>query len=238
VRRDWAAVAFAMAFPSLLTWVYFVGLAGRPGEALLAYTVGKVIQFAFPAVYRLLYHRDRLRPSAPTRRGLLLAVLFGLLVNAAMFALYYAGLRQTDLMRVASQRILDKVREFRIDTPAGYFLFACFVALVHSLAEEYYFRWFIFGLLRRHVRLATAVALSSLAFMAHHVILLAVYFPGAAAFVSVVVPFSLCVAAGGAVWAWLYDRAGSLYAPWVSHLLIDAGLMLLGYVLVAPYLSR
>jgi membrane protease YdiL (CAAX protease family) len=240
VKRDWAALAFAMAFPTLLTWFYFVQLRGEAGEpnpaARLAYAVGKVIQFGFPFVYCLRFERARLRPSAPTRDGLLLGILFGLAVDAAMFALYYGWLRHTEAMAVGEREILQQVRQFALDTPAAYVGFGCFVALLHSLAEEYYFRWFIFGLLRRHVRLATAIAVSSLAFMAHHVILLAVYFPGAAAFVGVVLPLALCVAAGGAVWAWLYDRARSLYAPWVSHLLIDAGLMALGFVLVAPHL--
>jgi uncharacterized protein len=241
VRRDLAAVAFAMAFPTLLTWVYFVQLGGERGEpspaAMWAYAVGKVVQFSFPFLYCLLYDRDRLRPSAPKRDGLLLGILFGLLVNAAIFGLYFAWLRHTEVMAVGQREILKQVQKFALDTPGAYVAFACFVALVHSLAEEYYFRWFIFGLLRRHTGLATAIALSSLAFAAHHVILLAVYFPGGEAFVRVVLPFALGVAAGGAVWAWLYDRAKSLYAPWVSHLLIDAGLMALGFLLVAPYLN-
>jgi membrane protease YdiL (CAAX protease family) len=43
------------------------------------------------------------------------------------------------------------------------------------------------------------------------------------------VPFALCVAGGGVAWAWLYDRSNSLYAPWLSHLLIDAAVMAIGY---------
>jgi uncharacterized protein len=241
VKRDWAALAFAMAFPSLMGWVYFVGLAGGGKEnrvALFAYGVGKVVQFTFPFLYCLLFERDRLRPSTPTRRGLLLAVGFGLLVNLGMFALYWGWLSGTNLMEVAARQIVEKLREFSIDTPADFLAFAGFVALAHSLFEEYYFRWFIFGLLRRRLRLWAAVVVSSLAFMAHHVVVLAVYFPGAVQFVTVVLPFSLCVAVGGAVWAWLYARAESLYAPWISHLLIDVGLMVVGYDLVGKYLVR
>ena len=69
-----------------------------------------------------------------------------------------------------------------------------------------------------------ALLLSSLAFMGHHVIVLAHYFP-----IGLTVLFSLAVAVGGAAWAWLYHRAGSLAAPWVSHLLIDAAIMVVGY---------
>ena len=242
MRRDAAALTFAMVFPSLMSWLYFIGLAAGHGEpnplALAAYTVGKAVQFSFPFLYCLLFDRGRLRPSAPTRAGLLLALGFGLLVDAAMFALYYAALRQTPLMETAAQQILGKLREFSIATPLGFLAFACFVALAHSLFEEYYFRWFVFGLLRRYLRLSAAIALSSVAFMAHHIVVLAVYFPGAVEFVTVVLPFALCVAVGGAAWAWLYERSRSLYAPWLSHLLIDAGIMVVGYDLVAPYLGR
>jgi membrane protease YdiL (CAAX protease family) len=98
------------------------------------------------------------------------------------------------------------------------------------LLEEYYWRWFVFGWLRRQTPLLVAQLLSSLAFMAHHVVILAVFFPGR--FWTAAVPFSLCIAGGGFVWAWIYERSGSIYAPWLSHLLIDAAIMAVGYDLL------
>ena len=44
--------------------------------------------------------------------------------------------------------------------------------------------------------------------------------------------FSVCVAVGGAMWAWLYERTGSLLGPWLSHLLVDAAIFAIGYDLV------
>jgi hypothetical protein len=41
--------------------------------------------------------------------------------------------------------------------------------------------------------------------------------------------FSLAVAAGGAAWAWLYEKSGTLAGPWLSHALADAALMTVGY---------
>jgi uncharacterized protein len=99
----------------------------------------------------------------------------------------------------------------------------------HSLLEEYYWRWFLFGGLRRFMPVAAAVVLSSLAFAAHHVILLAVFFGGQAL---PTILFSVCVAVGGAAWAWIYQRSGSLLGPWLSHLMIDAGIFVVGYDLV------
>jgi hypothetical protein len=66
--------------------------------------------------------------------------------------------------------------------------------------------------------------------MAHHVIVLGVYLPGR--FVSRALPFSLAIAVGGAVWAWLYGRADSLYPSWLSHLLVDAAIFVIGWDLL------
>ena len=41
------------------------------------------------------------------------------------------------------------------------------------------------------------------------------------------------VVIGGAFWAWLYNRSGSIIDPWLSHLLIDAGIFFgVGYELL------
>jgi membrane protease YdiL (CAAX protease family) len=43
---------------------------------------------------------------------------------------------------------------------------------------------------------------------------------------------SASVAVGGALWAWLYRRSGSLLGPWLSHMLVDAALMAAGWDMV------
>jgi uncharacterized protein len=159
-----------------------------------------------------------------------LGIAFGLLVGAGMAALYWAGLRNWLAATGAATMIRIKIEEFRAGSPIRYAALALFLAVAHSLMEEYYWRWFVFGRLRRLVTLPAAVGLSSLAFMAHHVIVLGRFFPND--FWSAVVPLSLCIAAGGGFWAWLYQRSGSVYAPWVSHLLVDAAILAVGYDLV------
>ncbi len=66
--------------------------------------------------------------------------------------------------------------------------------------------------------------------MAHHVIVLGVYLPQH--FFTAALPFSLCVSLGGAMWAWLYQRTGTIYSCWVSHLIIDAAILTVGYDMV------
>jgi membrane protease YdiL (CAAX protease family) len=114
-----------------------------------------------------------------------------------------------------------------MNSPVGFVLFAVGVTVPHSLLEEYYWRWFVFGQLRRRLTLPSAVALSSAGFAAFHIFPLNAYLPGH--FFSAVLPFTFCVGVGGATWAWLYERNGTVYVPWLSHLVVDSSLFVIGY---------
>jgi uncharacterized protein len=236
-RLTWmtgAALAFALVYPAVFTWVYFVALArgadGKSATLLVPYIVGKVIQFGFPVFWVCVMERQRLRWSAPGLGGLVEGVGFGLVAAAAILALYYGVLRHTTVFAGTPAEVRAKVEGFHAATPLRYLALAAFISVLHSLAEEYYWRWFVFGRLQGVLPLAAAILVSSLGFMAHHVVVLSVYSPGR--FLTAVVPFSLGVAVGGAVWAWLYHHTGSLAATWVSHVLVDAAIMVVGYDLL------
>jgi membrane protease YdiL (CAAX protease family) len=239
-RRDLPALGFALAFPAVMTWLYLVALATQgqsPGEASpavrLAFGLGKVVQFGFPLLYIGYFERDRLRPAAPTARGLALGLGFGLLVSLAMLGAYFGFLRHTAMFAQTPTKVFRLLEDMGFATPARFLLLAVFYSVGHSLLEEYYWRWFVFDRLRRYTPLGGAIALSAAGFTAHHVVLLAVYFPGR--FWALALPLSACVAVGGAVWAWIYHRAESLYAPWLSHGLIDAAIMAIGYAMLVPF---
>jgi membrane protease YdiL (CAAX protease family) len=119
--------------------------------------------------------------------------------------------------------------QFGIDSLWKYAVLGVFYSLIHSLMEEYYWRWFVFRQLRELVPLWPAIAVSALAFMGHHVIVLGEFFKEAPWLAWLL---SSSVAVGGGFWAWLYERTGSIYSTWLSHLLIDAGIFWIGYDLV------
>jgi membrane protease YdiL (CAAX protease family) len=229
-----------MVLPAFLAWFYFVKLARKPGMeeagqgvntlATAAYFGGKLLQFAWPVLWMGGVERRWPQVTGPSPSGLALGFGFGLAVGLGTFALYFFLRRFTQVLAEARPRILAKVREFGLNTPAIYVAFAGFLAVAHSLFEEYYWRWFVFGELRQPLGITVALVLSSLAFMAHHVIVLAGFFPGK--FWLLAAPLSAGVAIGGGVWAWLYQTSGALYAPWVSHLLIDMAILAVGYDLV------
>lgn len=223
---DWIAVSAALAFPTFATWLYFNYLGGHPSSRV-AYGLTKTLQFAFPAVWVFGVRRAaQFRLTPPTWRDLTAGVAFGLTVVAAGLAAYYGYFRGGPTLGGAPRELTGKLSAFGIRTGVHFFALAAFYACAHSLLEEYYWRWFVFGQLRRYVPLSLAIALSSLGFMAHHVLLVANFLHGYGPMTWLL---SALIAAGGAIWAWQYHRTGSLYAPWLSHFLIDAGLMWVGY---------
>lgn len=234
--RDAAVLAFATLFPPLMAWLYFVALQGpghAGGAAIAAYVVGKSVQFLLPVFWAALWHRERLGLRRPSAAGLALGVGFGLLVAAAMFALYFGLLRASPWLAQTPAQIWERLERFHLATLAGFLVLAVSYSVVHSFLEEYYWRWFVFAGLRRHLPLVVAVALSALGFTLHHVVVLGAYFPGR--FWTMALPLSACVGAGGVVWALIYARGGSLLSPWLSHLLVDAAIMAIGYDLLADY---
>jgi membrane protease YdiL (CAAX protease family) len=237
MKRDAAGLVFALVFPTLSSWAYFELFAAPEGTSdggnwrtQAAWVSGKAIQFAFPLIWVWVVEGSWVWPSKPTQAGLELGLGFGLLVGGAALLLYYGLLRSHHLMAQAPEMMSDKARDFGISSPARYLLLAGFLSIVHSLLEEYYWRWFLFGRLRMRIPYMAAIVVSAAAFAAYHVINLAAFFPGK--FWTFVVPLSTCIAVGGMVWAWLYARTGSIYAPWVSHLLVDVAIFAIGYDLL------
>ena len=234
--REWAAIGFALVLPTFVTLAYFVWAGNfSAGVQQSTYAIAKIIQFGFPVFWVAWVCRERLQLWPSTSRGIVIGIAFGLLVAAAMLALFYGWLKSTDLYAHAEEQMSQKLTGMQLDRHWKFMAMATFYSLFHSLLEEYYWRWFVFGRLRPLVSFWPAVTISSLGFMAHHVIVLATYF-GYGALETWL--FSFSIAIGGAFWAWLYQRSGSLIGPWLSHLLVDAAIFIPGYEIVSKLIAN
>jgi membrane protease YdiL (CAAX protease family) len=234
VKGEGWVLAAAMVLPTVAAAGYFVGLSSDESAEpyfRLAYGGSKAVQFLLPVVWLSIADRTALKRPRLSFRGVPTGLIFGVVVAASVLALYQGWLAGSPLFAGLPAAVRAVVSKHRAATPAGYLLLAVFLAVVHSLLEEYYWRWFVYGRLRHcHVPRLPALVLAGLAFMGHHVVILGVYFPGR--FWPAVLPFSLGVAVGGVFWAWIYERTGSILGPWVSHFLVDSALMAVGYDLV------
>ena len=126
-------------------------------------------------------------------------------------------------------KILEKTSGMSLDLPWKFALLGVFYTVVHSFLEEYYWRWFVFKRLLSHTPLWIAVAVSSLGFMAHHVVLMTTFLGWDSPLAYLI---SAMVAIGGAFWAVLYRNSRKLIYPWLSHMIVDAAIFALGYMLL------
>src|SRR5262249_43946122 len=151
--------------------------AGPNFAVSTVYALAKVVQFALPILWLWYLARKRfenvktsLLALKPNSRGLGIGLAFGLLVAAGILLVYFSLLRSGDLLAQTPALVREKVSQFGSASPVRYLLLGLFLCGVNSLMEEYYWRWFVFGELQNVASFATALILSSLAFMGHHVI--------------------------------------------------------------------
>jgi len=169
--------------------------------------------------------RDR-RVAATLARGLGSgSVLVGLMALA-----YFGFLRGGELAAGAAARIAPKLDDFGAASLESFVALALFLSFLHSFLEEYYFRGFLFDRLRARLSDEGATAVSSVGFMAHHVIVIATYVGWT--YWPLTLLLSAALALTGAYWALLYRRMNSLLSPWLSHVCADLGVMAIGYELL------
>lgn len=229
-RRNLAALSFALVFPSLVTILYFIVLSKHPSALQQgAFGLGKLIQFAFPVLWVVWIQRARIGWVRPRSRDVAAGAALGLVLLAAALALYFFELKPAGVFDKATDTIQEKVAGFGAATIPRYVALSIFYCLIHSLLEEYYWRWFVFAQLRKCLSLPISVVISGLGFMAHHVFIVGYYFGWDSPWTYFL---SLSVAVGGFVWAWMYEKTGSLYGIWASHALVDTAIFIVGYDLV------
>ena len=255
-KSDISAVLFAFFFPVFATSIYFVVLNGGESQVqTFGYTICKFIQFAFPAWWVFEIQRRRKKRlnsdeselhaktterNVTTKTGrsitlpqsLVEGTLFGVLVFGLMVILYTLFFKPAGLIGPDTDyavQIMQKVGGFGFGTPMRFLMLGLFISVMHSFLEEYYWRWFVYGQLRRMMPIGMAMLLGAIGFMLHHVILLATYFDWANPFTWL---FSIGTAIGGIYWSWLYQRSGSLLGPWLSHAVIDAAIFVIGYDMI------
>jgi uncharacterized protein len=228
-RLATALLVVAALYPTVAAWLYFVTLGDHP-QMRLAYGAAKVLQALLPLLGWWLLRMERQRASG-LPGGAVAGLLTGALLGVGVFAAWASPLASWAALGPVPTRVWARLVALGADSPLRYLALALFLSVLHSWFEEYYWRWFLYGQLERRMVAWKAVTLSSLAFASHHWIVLDSFLAGAHRWTATL-PLTLVVAAAGAVWAWLYRRYRGLLSPWLSHLLVDAALMAVGYQLI------
>lgn len=222
-RCRWAVLVPALLLPLCASFFYFVLFPGTAfGNSF--YSGIKIFLLVWPIVATGWILRENFVNREREKRhaaGMGMGVLFGIAVVALLVFLVKA----TPLGAVVddnSERIAGRIRDLGV--AENFLWFALFLSFLHAALEEFYWRWFVFGQLRNLASVPLAHLVAAVGFASHHVVILSQFFPfGWALFLGG------CVATGGFAWSWLYHRYNSLWGAWLSHMIIDLGLMWVGW---------
>ncbi len=218
-----SAIVLAIAFFGHALAAYLYAFVIRDEEtARLVYFGSKVVVNAIPLVWVFGVRKERFRWPAVDLRGVAAGVVSGVVIGSVLVAFYYLVLRGS----LDASGLIE--RAGRYGARDHFYLFAIFLCLGNSGMEEYYWRWFVFGRFKRFWSLPVAIVVSSIGFTLHHIVVLYAYFPD----LWLVVLFNAGVFAGGCIWAWCYHRYRSIIAPYISHLIVDAAIMVVAYDLL------
>ncbi len=248
-RQPWqfAILVFALLLPTLVTWVYFQVLHGTDSWIQQgAYGVGKAIQFLLPVVWVAIFFRQRLNwlrrghvseaqetsadvNPVPKAATIPAAIGFGLTVVVLLIGIFVVWIQPQPMSASLHDKVAEKVASIGMDSTGRFILLGCFYALFHSFLEEYYWRWFVYPQAMLFAPPIVANLVSSVGFATHHVLLLGFYL-GWSNFLTWFA--SACIAIGGFVWAWQYERSGRLLVPWMGHMVVDAGIFALGFWII------
>jgi hypothetical protein len=200
--------------------VYMVVLANHPAAPFFFGAV-KAIMFILPLVGVWLGISTGRIFSGWNKQDLFIGLGFGTVLFVGLLGIFYLF---PEIFAEASKEALPRAVAFGIGTPTTFVIAGVLFAVVHSLFEEYYWRWFVFGGLRSFMSIPSAIILSALTFSIHHVFILLPFVS-----VSLAIFGGLVVGAVGGIWSFMYTKQHNLIAAWISHIMADLALVYIIY---------
>ncbi|GJM26405.1 MAG: hypothetical protein DHS20C16_28200 [Phycisphaerae bacterium] len=225
-KKTWACVILAMILPFLGSLFYFAILK----QSLVAkglYASVKVFTIVWPliAIYWIgVRRRARLDESKGRHlKSLPLGAISGIVIGCFIIALFNLTPAHEYVTQMAP-KLRERIEFFGINSVATYFAWCAFLAGIHSLIEEFFWRWFVFETLLTLVSRPLAYGLAGLSFALHHYVICWQYVSPIGALI-----FGTSVGVGGVIWCWMVNRQRSLAGAWLSHALVDVAIFIVGY---------
>ncbi|MEX2215013.1 MAG: CPBP family intramembrane glutamic endopeptidase [Phycisphaeraceae bacterium] len=248
--RTRACLALLLLVPAPSLGVYLMTFGGGGSLGQLFWGIGKFWLLGFPLAWFLLVERGRISIARPRREGMMLGVLSGLVIGAAMLAAFFLFAQNWIDAAVVRQRI----EHAGFATPTKMLLLTIYTCLINALLEEYVWRWFVYRQCESVVGITGAasssddgpspliaagsapqlprqgllsVLLAAFLFTLHHVIALAFYFDW-----RIVLLATTGVFTGGLVWSWFYLRYRNIWPGYISHVLADVAIFIMAWIIV------
>jgi membrane protease YdiL (CAAX protease family) len=228
---SWVFLLPALLVPTLGSLIYFVWFPeGKLGQA--AYSATKIFTLLYPVLFLKWVGLGglirRMRTHAEVRWPRWRTIVLTGFGSGLAIALVGSLLMLTQLgtmVREGAGAVADKAEG--LGFKEHFVFFAIFLAVFHSALEEFYWRWFACGQLRKKTGRWMSHGIAAVAFGGHHLVITLQFFPPALAGL-----FTICVVAGGFIWTLMYERQGTLIGCWISHFCVDVFLMIIGFQLI------
>jgi uncharacterized protein len=211
-------IAIAASFGVAMSLHIAPGIVGK-----IAYSVCHLWMWGLPLIWHIWVDGGRIYLSPPKRDELLTGTILGLLMFGTILGAYWLfGQQWIDPLIVKS-----KAQQIGTNHLWIFWGGAIYFSFVNSLIEEYVWRWFVTGKCEKILSKNGAILLAALLFTLHHIIGLAAYVDWRTVCLG-----SLGVFIGGAIWSWSYLTYRSVWSSYVSHILADLAIAIVGWQLL------
>lgn len=217
-KKHLTIALISLILPSLFAFCYFVAFPDPPVSRIF-YGTSRAFFILFPVLWIVFGDKKKFPLPRFKKDGMRAGVVSGLCIGITILVLYINVFK--DLLDVS--KVTEKADQLGFGGNM-FIVFAIFLIIANSSLEEYYWRWFGFSKLREVFSLKWAIFLSGFGFMLHHVIVLVIFFGWLYG-----IFFGAFVGIGGCIWVYFYHKYDSIWPCWISHAIIDAALMFIGF---------
>lgn len=204
--------------------LFYMVLLGHSSLAPFIYVLSKIGMIALPIAVILIGWQY----GTFFKKTKFYDVLLGLGIGTIFFVVIFGAFQFfPELFDKAFVDVLPRAKAFGIANPITFIIVGLIFSIFHSLFEEFYWRWFIFGTMKSLLPVKAAIVLSGVAFSLHHILALTAFTTPLLAII-----FGLLVGAIGSFWSLLYVWRGNLTASWISHIAADLAIISAGYVIL------
>ncbi|MEP0910891.1 CPBP family intramembrane metalloprotease [Leptolyngbya sp. GB1-A1] len=221
-RHNAGIAVFLIVSAANLGIVARLFVPGTVGQ--LFFILTRVLMLATPLIWFFRVDKGKLVVSLPSKQQYLIGMILGTLMFGIILSAYWLvgqeWINPTDVQ--------SKAEQIGLARPIIYLFSAFYFTVINSLFEEYIWRWFVCRQCEVMFPKNKAFYFAALCFTLHHVIALIAYTGNW--LVTVVGAFGVFTA--GVVWAWCYLTYGSLWSCYISHLLADLAIALIGWHLL------
>lgn len=222
--RNQAQLALLLTVPASTLGVFISTAIAPGGVGQGIFALLKVWLVLLPLLWATRVDGDRLRLPRLTRQGILAGLGLGLIMVAAITGAYgLFGPQWIDFTEIRA-----KAAQVGLTSPSVFLVGAAYWTFINAFIEEAVWRNFIYRKCELLVTRLAAVLLAAFFFTIHHSLALWFYTQDW----RVVLVGSFGVFLAGVSWSICYSLSRSLWPGYLSHILADAAIALVGYHLL------